>query len=165
MRVLLQPGWHEIQRLRLDLLAALSYQHLGYHERAQSLLVQCLLGAEREGIRSLFLEEGEGVRSLLQRLEAVERQPALQGFLRELTSLWPGQAESGEQDGLSEALTERELEVIRLAAQGLSNDEIGRQLALALGTVKWHLHNIYEKFRVRNRTQAIRRARDLGGLI
>lgn len=165
LRVLLQPGWHEIQRLRLDLLAALSYQHLGYHERAQSLLVQCLLGAEREGIRSLFLEEGEGVRSLLQRLEAVERQPALQGFLRELTSLWPGQAESGEQDGLSEALTERELEVIRLAAQGLSNDEIGRQLALALGTVKWHLHNIYEKFRVRNRTQAIRRARDLGGLI
>ena len=164
LRALLQPGWHELQRLRLDLLAALSYQHLGYHERAQSLLVQCLLGAEREGVRSLFLEEGEGVRDLLQRLQAVERQPALQGFLRELIALWPGQPMAGEQDGLSEALTERELEVIRLAAQGFSNDEIGRQLALALGTVKWHLHNIYEKLRVRNRTQAIRRARDLGVL-
>jgi LuxR family maltose regulon positive regulatory protein len=164
LRTLLQPGWHELQRLRLDLLAALSYQHLGYHERAQSLLVQCLLGAEREGVRSLFLEEGEGVRDLLQRLQAVERQPALQGFLRELIALWPGQPMAGEQDGLSEALTERELEVIRLAAQGFSNDEIGRQLALALGTVKWHLHNIYEKLRVRNRTQAIRRARDLGVL-
>jgi LuxR family maltose regulon positive regulatory protein len=164
LRALLQPGWHELQRLRLDLLAALSYQHLGYHERAQSLLVQCLLGAEREGVRSLFLEEGEGVRDLLQRLQAVERQPALQGFLRELIALWPAPTASGEQDGLSEALTERELEVIRLAAQGFSNDEIGRQLALALGTVKWHLHNIYEKLRVRNRTQAIRRARDLGVL-
>jgi len=164
LRALPQPGWHEVQRLRLDLLAALSYQHLGYHERGQSLLVQCLLSAEREGVRSLFLEEGDGVCRLLRQLEAVERQPALQGFLRELIGLWPGEGESGQGDGLSEALTERELEVIRLAAQGFSNDEIGRQLALALGTVKWHLHNIYEKFRVRNRTQAIRRARDLGVL-
>lgn len=164
LRALLQPGWHELQRLRLDLLAALSYQHLGYQERALSLLVQCLLAAEREGMRSLFVEEGEGVRALLQHLEAVERQPALQGFLRELIGMWPGQPASSEQYGLSEALTERELEVIRLAAQGFSNDEIGRQLSLALGTVKWHLHNIYEKFRVRNRTQAIRRARDLGVL-
>lgn len=164
LRALLQPGWHELPRLRLDLLAALSYQHLGYHERAQSLLVQCLLSAEREGARSFFLEEGDGVRILLQRLEAVERQPALQGFLRELISLWPGQGQSSEQGELAEALTERELEVIRLAAEGFSNDEIGRQLALALGTVKWHLHNIYEKFRVRNRTQAIRRARELGVL-
>ncbi len=129
-----------------------------------SLLVQCLLAAEREGMRSLFVEEGEGVRALLQHLEAVERQPALQGFLRELIGMWPGQPASSEQYGLPEALTERELEVIRLAAQGFSNDEIGRQLSLALGTVKWHLHNIYEKFRVRNRTQAIRRARDLGVL-
>lgn len=164
LRALLVPGWHDTQRMRLDLLAALSYQHLGYHERAQSLLVQCLLSAEREGARSLFLEEGEGVRTLLQRLEAVERQPALQGFLRELISLCPGQVESSERMCLSEALTDRELEVIRLAAQGFSNDEIGQRLDLALGTVKWHLHNIYEKFRVRNRTQAIRRARDQGVL-
>ena len=51
--------------------------------------------------------------------------------------------------------------MVCLAAKGMSNDEIGQQLALALGTVKWHLHNIYEKLKVRNRTQAIRRAREL----
>ena len=58
-------------------------------------------------------------------------------------------------------LTEREREVVCLAAKGMSNDEIGKQLCLALGTVKWHLHNIYEKLKVRNRTQAIRRVREL----
>lgn len=164
LRGLLPPGWQELQRLRLDALAAVSYQRLGYHERAQSLLTQCLLGAEREGARALFIEEGAEVRDLLQRLESVERQPALQGFLRELIGLWPGGQAEGEQENPGEALTERELEVIRLAAEGLSNEAIGQCLGLALGTVKWHLHNIYEKFRVRNRTQAIRRARDLGVL-
>lgn len=161
LRALLLDGWHGLQRLRLDLLAALSYQRLGYQERAQSLLVQCLIGAEREGIRSLFIEEGEPIRLLLQQLEAAERQPALQGFIRALLALWPGQGARQSLEVLEEGLTEREREVIGLAAQGMSNDEIGQRLALALGTVKWHLHNIYEKLKVRNRTQAIRRAREL----
>jgi DNA-binding NarL/FixJ family response regulator len=49
-------------------------------------------------------------------------------------------------------LTQREHEVARLAAQGLSNKEIGRQIQLAEGTVKIHLHNIYKKLGVSNRT-------------
>ncbi|MBU3054972.1 MAG: LuxR C-terminal-related transcriptional regulator [Pseudomonas indica] len=161
LRGLLQPNWHGLQQLRLDLLAALSYQRLGYLERAQSLLVQCLVGAEREGVRSLFIEEGEAIRLLLQQLEASERQPALLGFIRSLLAVWPGQAARQSLEVLEEGLTDREREVICLAAKGLSNEEIGQQLALALGTVKWHLHNIYEKLKVRNRTQAIRRAREL----
>lgn len=162
LRGKLQPNWHGLLRLRLDLLAALSYQRLGYQERAQSLLVQCLLSAEREGVRSLFIEEGDAIRQLLQQLEAAERQPALQGFIRDLLAAWPGQDARKSQDVLEEGLTDREREVVCLAAKGLSNEEIGHQLALALGTVKWHLHNIYEKLKVRNRTQAIRRARELG---
>ncbi|AYC32691.1 helix-turn-helix transcriptional regulator [Pseudomonas cavernae] len=161
LRGLLQNGWHGLQRLRLDLLAALSYQRLGYQERAQSLLVQCLITAEREGVRNLFIEEGEAIRQLLQQLEAAERQPALQSFIRGLLGIWPGQAARKSLDALDEGLTEREREVVCLAARGMSNEEIGQQLALALGTVKWHLHNIYEKLKVRNRTQAIRRAREL----
>lgn len=161
LRAQLQGGLHDLQSLRLDLLAALSYQRLGYQERAQSLLVQCLICAEREGARSVFIEEGEAIRQLLQQLEAAERQPALQGFLRSLLGIWPGREAQQALDVLEEGLTEREREVVCLAAKGLSNDEIGQQLALALGTVKWHLHNIYEKLKVRNRTQAIRRAREL----
>ncbi|MES2818975.1 MAG: LuxR C-terminal-related transcriptional regulator [Pseudomonadota bacterium] len=161
LRSQLQKGWHGLHGLRLDLLAALSYQRLGYQERAQTLLVQCLLSAEREEARGLFLEEGEPIRLLLQQLEAAERQPALQVFIRGLLAAWPGQGIRKALELPQEGLTERECEVIGLAAKGLSNDDIGRQLALALGTVKWHLHNIYEKLKVRNRTQAIRRAREL----
>lgn len=161
LRSQLQQGMHDLHHLRLDLLSALSYQRLGYQERAQSLLAQCLIGAEREEVRSLFIEEGEAIRQLLQQLEAAERQPALQNFLRSLLAIWPGRAAQQATDSLEEGLTEREREVVCLAAKGLSNEEIGQQLALALGTVKWHLHNIYEKLKVRNRTQAIRRAREL----
>jgi LuxR family maltose regulon positive regulatory protein len=161
LRSTLLDNWHGLQRLRLDLLAALSYQRLGCQERAQSLLVQCLIGAEREGVRSLFIEEGESIRLLLQQLEAAERQPALQGFIRGILLIWPGSSGRQSLEVLEEGLTEREREVVCLAAQGMSNEEIGLQLSLALGTVKWHLHNIYEKLKVRNRTQAIRRAREL----
>ena len=112
-------------------------------------------------MRSLFVEEGEAIRLLLQQLEAAERQPALQGFIRSLLAIWPGNSARQSLEVLEEGLTEREREVVCLAAQGMSNDEIGQQLSLALGTVKWHLHNIYEKLKVRNRTQAIRRAREL----
>ncbi|MCY1348747.1 HTH-type transcriptional regulator MalT [compost metagenome] len=161
LRGQLQNGWHGLQRLRLDLLAALSYQRLGYQERSRSLLVQCLISAERDGVRSLFIEEGEAIQQMLQQLEAAERQPAMQGFIRSLLAIWPGPAARKSLETLEEGLTEREREVVCLAAKGMSNDEIGQQLALALGTVKWHLHNIYEKLKVRNRTQAIRRAREL----
>ncbi|QLC72570.1 helix-turn-helix transcriptional regulator [Pseudomonas sp. LPB0260] len=158
----LQDDWHGLQRLRLDLLAALSHQHLGYQERAQSLLVQCLSRAEHDALRSLFIEEGAPVRRLLSQLEAGERYPALQAFIRSILAIWPGQDALQAEVPLAEGLTEREAEVIQLAAQGLANDSIGQRLALALGTVKWHLHNIYEKLGVRNRTQAIRRAQELG---
>ena len=60
------------------------------------------------------------------------------------------------------ALTRRELEVLRLIAQGLSNQEIGRQLFLALDTVKGHNRRIFEKLQVQRRTEAVARARELG---
>lgn len=50
------------------------------------------------------------------------------------------------------ALTPREVEVTRLVIKGLSNKEIGRQMQLSEGTVKIHLHNIYKKLGVANRT-------------
>ena len=62
---------------------------------------------------------------------------------------------------LVEPLSERELEVLRLVADGLSNREIADALILAVGTVKAHVHNIYGKLGVQSRTQAIARAMKL----
>jgi LuxR family maltose regulon positive regulatory protein len=63
---------------------------------------------------------------------------------------------------LIEPLSSRELEVLRLIAEGLSNDEIGKRLFLALDTVKGHNRRIYDKLQVQRRTEAIARARELG---
>lgn len=60
--------------------------------------------------------------------------------------------------GLVEPLTERELEVLRLAAQGLTNKAIGRQLAISDRTVQGHLASIYGKLQVGSRTEAVTKA-------
>ena len=63
---------------------------------------------------------------------------------------------------LIEPLSQRELEVLRLIAQGLSNREISERLFLAVITVKGHNRNIFRKLQVRRRTEAIACARELG---
>jgi LuxR family maltose regulon positive regulatory protein len=65
---------------------------------------------------------------------------------------------------LIEPLSERELEVLALIAEGLTNREVASRLFLSLHTVKAHAHNIYGKLGVHNRTQAVGRARALGVL-
>ena len=63
-----------------------------------------------------------------------------------------------------EPLSERELEVLDLIAEGLTNPEIAARLYLSLNTVKAHTRNIYGKLDVHTRTQAVARARALGVL-
>ena len=63
---------------------------------------------------------------------------------------------------LIEPLSQRELKILQLIAQGLSNREIGERLFLALDTVKGHNRKIFDKLQVQSRTEAIARARELG---
>ncbi|TVO63545.1 LuxR C-terminal-related transcriptional regulator [Denitromonas ohlonensis] len=61
-----------------------------------------------------------------------------------------------------DAPTSREVELLGYLDSGLSNQEIADRLGLTVGTVKWHLHNLYLKLRVRNRSAAIFRAKRAG---
>ncbi|MFC2046642.1 response regulator transcription factor, partial [Chloroflexota bacterium] len=63
--------------------------------------------------------------------------------------------------GLVEPLTPRELDVLALLAQGLTNKEIAQRLVISPGTVKQHAYNLYQKLQVGNRQQAVKRASDL----
>lgn len=63
---------------------------------------------------------------------------------------------------LVDALSEREIEILRLLAEGLTNQEIAETLVLVVGTVKAHNNHIFSKLGVSNRVQAISRARELG---
>ena len=68
----------------------------------------------------------------------------------------------GNQIELVEPLSEREIEVLQLIANGLSNQEIARHLHISLSTVKGHTSNIYGKLGVHKRTQAVSKAVELG---
>ena len=63
-----------------------------------------------------------------------------------------------------EPLTTREKDIVRRLKTGLLNKEIATQIFISEGTLKWHLHNIYSKLEVKNRTQAIKVAQERGFL-
>lgn len=63
-----------------------------------------------------------------------------------------------------EALTERETAMLRLAVKGYSNAEIAGTLIISVSTVKWHLHNAFQKLDVKNRSAAVAKATELGFL-
>ena len=66
-------------------------------------------------------------------------------------------------DGDSD-LTEREAEVLRYLAEGLSKREIGNALFLSFNTIHSHTRSIYQKLRVSSRQEAVARARELGAM-
>jgi ATP/maltotriose-dependent transcriptional regulator MalT len=68
----------------------------------------------------------------------------------------------GPSSSLVEPLSERELELLRLLAAGMTNRAIAESLMVSVNTVKTHARSIYGKLGVRNRTQAAARARELG---
>lgn len=70
-------------------------------------------------------------------------------------------SDTAKQSSLIDPLSERELEVLRLFAEGLSNQEIADKLIISLGTVKAHSSNIYRKLDASNRAQAVIKAREL----
>lgn len=141
------------------LLRALVAQADGQLDAAVDLLAEVLALAEPEGYVRLFLDEGQPMLSLLRR--AAAKNVARDTVALLLTAA--GQALPGvESELLLDPLSERELEILQLIAAGQSNKELAERLVLTVGTVKWHLNNIYSKLNVRSRTQAIARARELG---
>ena len=73
----------------------------------------------------------------------------------------PGEHRSPQAQQLIETLSEREIEVLRLVATGMSNQQIARQLVITVGTVKKHLNNIFGKLGARSRIQAVAAANKL----
>jgi ATP/maltotriose-dependent transcriptional regulator MalT len=103
------------------------------------------------------------MRAAVERGRAKDYEVALRETIQELSQGTPAPEHSNghSHPALLDALSERELEILRLVSQGFSNREIADQMVIALGTVKTHVHNIYSKLGVESRTQAIARARDL----
>jgi LuxR family maltose regulon positive regulatory protein len=148
-------------------LQALSLQALGENDHAFGVLEKTLAMAEPSGYIRVFVDEGPPMARLLYEALSRDITPA---YTRQLLAAFPDTEpdqsietqESVSGTGLVEPLTDRELEVLQLIAEGLTNREVGERLYLAANTVKAHTRTIYSKLGVNNRTQAVNRARALG---
>ncbi|WP_420630662.1 LuxR C-terminal-related transcriptional regulator [Candidatus Leptofilum sp.] len=135
------------------LLQAQVHHQLGQEEQAEVALVTAVRLAAPENYRRLFLDEGERLIALLPTV----RQVAPNFVDAVLAEFGQGHATQP----LLEPLSERELEVLRLVADGRSNREIAEQLFVTVGTVKKHLNNVFGKLGVARRTEAVAKARAL----
>jgi LuxR family maltose regulon positive regulatory protein len=148
-------------------LQALAMQAVGDTRQAINVLEQSLNLAEPRGFLFAFVNEGPAMARLL--YEALSREIAPE-YVQKLLAAFPD-VES-EKDLMSkpivsdsewiEPLSDRELEVLQLIAEGLSRQEIATKLVLSLNTVKTHARNIYSKLGVNNQMQAVGKARGLG---
>jgi LuxR family maltose regulon positive regulatory protein len=158
--------------LRLMAQQAVTYYAIEDKEQALSVLGQALSLAEPEGFVRTFVDEGEPMAQLLYLAmeNGIEVEysgkllAALEGTTIDQRTLEKGKPSpvAGDPSTLIEPLSGREIEVLQLIAEGLTNREIGERLFLSLNTVKVHTRNIYGKLDTHNRTQAVARARALG---
>jgi LuxR family maltose regulon positive regulatory protein len=121
---------------------------------AHGFLQRALALAEPEGAIRVFLDEGEAIAALLRQV----------GCPPWLAQALPSPQSSPLPGDLVEPLSERELEVLRLLAEGLRYAEIAERLVVSLNTVRFHVKEIYSKLGVNRQAQAVVRARELGML-
>lgn len=155
--------------IKILTLQALAQEAEGSTRRALVPLERALALAEPEGYIRMFVDEGVSMARLLS--QAAD-QGIMPDYIKRLLAavesrkpVYPGEAPlhpTRSAQPLIEPLSQRELEVLRLIDQGLSNREIGERLFLALSTVKGHNRVLFDKLQVQRRTEALARARELG---
>lgn len=169
------------ERITVLLLQGLAYQAQGAGQQSRTLLQETLTLAAPGGLIRRFVDHGAPMLALLTKVKEAGwgmKEEPLQPYLDKVLAAFGTQTtvpfpitdhpsppslppSSLLSSPLVEPLSERELEVLNLIAQGLSNQEIGARLFLALDTVKGHNRRIFAKLQVQRRTEAIAKAREL----
>ncbi len=159
--------WGHVIEIRL--LQALAHQMRQEKALALDVLSEAVRLAEPEGYIRSFVDEGAPMATLLYRLRKRDRKsgptPYLDTVLAAFQQEIMGQIQVEEQkkaQALPDPLSQRELQVLQLIAQGASNQEIAQELVIAIDTVKRHVSHIFSKLGIGNRVQAVKQARNLG---
>jgi LuxR family maltose regulon positive regulatory protein len=161
-----ERAWAD-EQLKTMILQTLAFHAAGEKDKAVEVLDEALALAEPGGFIRIFVDEGAPMARLLYRALSRGTRPE---YLRHVLAAFPvdgpGAGASPMAPGrgapMAEPLSRRELEVLPLIAEGLTNQEIAARLYLSLHTVKAHARNIYAKLGVSSRTLAVARGRALG---
>jgi LuxR family maltose regulon positive regulatory protein len=145
---------------------ALAFNTHGEPSHALASHKHALTLAEPEGYFRFFVNEGKPMAELLTALSQTREDERLANYIQKILNAFDiTKPEPANAQPLIDPLSDRELEVLRLVADGLSNDEISQKLFLALSTVKGHNLRIFGKLQAKSRTEAVARARELGLLL
>jgi LuxR family maltose regulon positive regulatory protein len=124
-------------------------------------LQDALKMGQPDGFIRAFVDKGEPMKFLLERMRAEGGE--LKEYVLTLLSAFGERKVGGSKNQPQvEAMSERELEILRLLAEGLSNRDIAERLVITVGTAKSHVHHILEKMGTESRLQAVAKARELG---
>lgn len=141
------------------MLQALTHHARGNVTAALAPLRRAVTLAEPEGWVRIFVDEGPALASLLR---ALAKQGTGRQHVRRLLAAVDETKHGRPADqGLTEPLSERELDVLRLLGTDLDGPDIARELVVSLNTVRTHTKHIYTKLGVTNRRAAVRRAEEL----
>jgi LuxR family transcriptional regulator, maltose regulon positive regulatory protein len=141
----------------IQVVQALCKRALGQNEGAEERLESAISLAASAGYRRVFLDEGATLTPMLERMRHVA--PEFVNSL--LEPLSPEEQVKLPPGSLPEPLNKTEIQILTLLNRGLTNQEIADQLALTVGTTKWRMNQIFGKLQVRNRIEALVRARQL----
>jgi LuxR family maltose regulon positive regulatory protein len=153
--------------IRYLVLIALAHHAVANSQTAIDFLGQALVLAESQGYIRLFVDEGRPMAELLRfavshNLSTDYASRLLAAFPNHELSAFPTDRQLIiNTPMLAEPLSEREIEVLRLIAEGYKYKEIAERLVVSINTVRHHTRNVYGKLEVNNRTQAIGKAKEL----
>jgi LuxR family maltose regulon positive regulatory protein len=157
----IHQGAHAFLIRSLNALAIAHYEK-GDSVKALNALAKSIAFAEPENNLGDFLFFGRQISELLYQAMASGLAPDFIGKLLSLSiDQQPGRPHPGDSQAI-DPLSKRELDVLALIAEGMTNQEIAKKLYLSKNTIKSHSIKIYRKLNVNNRNQAVSRARLLG---
>jgi LuxR family maltose regulon positive regulatory protein len=144
--------------IEILVLQAKALQAISQKEQALLSVERALSLAEPEGYIRTFVDEGEEVLKLL---HILNRDKGSSPYIKTLIAAFNNEDQISTSQLLIEALSPRELDVLRMLATDLSGPEIANEMNIALTTLRFHTRNIYRKLEVNNRRAAIRNAQSL----
>jgi len=149
--------------MHISILQARALHARGSAAQALSPLERALHLAEPGGYIRTFVDEGESIEALLRQMYASTKSHTVApDYIARILAAFRTAFKPATSDGLPEPLSDREMEVLRLIAANLSNQDIAATLVISLNTVKTHIQRLYGKLSASSRLEAVERARELG---